>query len=124
METIEEWLKKNCIDEVEGIVADMAGIARGKFVPAAKFCRHEGMRLPESLFIQTVTGTYADTDVVGDADQDIQLRPDPSTIRMVPWANEPTAIIIHDCFFHDGAPVDISPRHVLRHVLDLYRQKG
>ena len=124
METIEEWLKKNGIDEVEGIVADMAGIARGKFVPADKFCRHEGMRLPESLFIQTVTGTYAETDVVSDADQDIELRPDPDTIRLVPWATEPTAIIIHDCFFHDGAPVDISPRHVLRHVLDLYRQKG
>jgi glutamine synthetase len=124
MNKIEAWLQSNGIDEVEGVVPDLAGIARGKFVPARQFCRQEGMRLPESMFIQTVAGTYADTDVVSDADQDIELRPDEDTIRPVPWAGEPTAIIIHDCFFHDGSPVDISPRYVLRHVLELYRKKG
>ena len=36
----------------------MAGIARGKVMPAEKFAEDEGMRLPESIFLQTVTGDY------------------------------------------------------------------
>jgi glutamine synthetase len=50
--------------------------------------------------------------------------PDPSTLRIVPWAVDPTAQVIHDCMHFDGTPVAISPRHVLRRVLDRYRAKG
>ena len=84
---IEQWLKERGISEVEGIVPDMAGVARGKFVPAKKF-RREGLKLPESVFIQTVTGEFSDTDLVDEVDRDMILRPDASTIRMVPWASE------------------------------------
>ncbi|MCW8845761.1 MAG: glutamine synthetase family protein [Gammaproteobacteria bacterium] len=120
---IEEWLKERGISEVEGIVPDMAGVARGKFVPANKF-RREGLKLPESVLIQTVTGECSDTDQVDEVDRDMILRPDASTIRMVPWASERTALVIHDCFTQDGDPIDISPRYVLRRVLDLYKAEG
>jgi len=52
------------------------------------------------------------------------LRPDPNSIRLVPWYPEPTAQVIADCFYHDGTPVEISCRHVLRRVLGLYESKG
>jgi len=120
---LEQWLKERGISEVEGVVPDMAGVARGKFVPAKKF-RREGLKLPESLFIQTVTGTYCDTELVESADRDMILRPDANTIRMVPWASERTALVIHDCFHQKGDPVDISPRYVLRKVMDLYKAEG
>jgi glutamine synthetase len=42
----------------------------------------------------------------------------------VPWAAEPTAQVIHDCFYSDGRRVMMAPRHVLRHVLELYEQRG
>ena len=42
----------------------------------------------------------------------------------MPWAAEPTAQVIHDSFYHDGRPVTMAPRYVLRHILDLYAQKG
>ena len=29
--------------------------------------------------------------------------PDPSTVRIVPWATDPTAQVIHDCYDKDGA---------------------
>jgi glutamine synthetase len=45
-------------------------------------------------------------------------------VRVVPWAAEPTAQVIHDCFYSDGRPVMMAPRHLLRHVLDLYAQRG
>ena len=42
----------------------------------------------------------------------------------MPWAAEPTAQVIHDCFYSDGRRVMMAPRHVLRHVLELYAQRG
>ena len=55
---IQQFFRDHGISEVEAIIPDMAGIARGKIMPAEKFAEDEGMRLPESIFLQTVTGDY------------------------------------------------------------------
>src|SRR3546814_7865474 len=52
------------------------------------------------------------------------LHPDPDTVRMVPWATDPTAQIIHDCCTKDGRPHELAPRNVLRRVLALYEGLG
>jgi glutamine synthetase len=123
---IHQFFRERGISEVEAIVPDMAGIARGKIMPAAKFAADAGMKLPESIFLQTVTGDYpADTgDAMSPAEIDIVLKPDVRTVRVVPWAGEPTAQVIHDCFYSDGRSVTMAPRQVLRHILDLYAQRG
>ena len=123
---IQQFFRDHGISEVEAIIPDMAGIARGKIMPAEKFAEDEGMRLPESIFLQTVTGDYPpDTcEAMSPAEIDIVLRADPKTVRVVPWAAEPTAQVIHDCFYSDGRRVMMAPRHVLRHVLELYAQRG
>ena len=36
-EQLQQWLVDHEIDEVEAVVPDMAGIARGKYMPARKF---------------------------------------------------------------------------------------
>jgi glutamine synthetase len=61
---------------------------------------------------------------VSDSAIDIYMQPDADTIRMVPWYSEPTAQVICDAFHLNDEPVTISPRHVLRRVLDLYKAKG
>jgi glutamine synthetase len=58
------------------------------------------------------------------SDIDIVLKADPKTVRVVPWAAEPTAQVIHDCFYGDGRPVTMAPRYVLRRVLELYEAHG
>ena len=123
---IQQFFRDHGISEVEAIIPDMAGIARGKIMPAEKFAEDEGMRLPESIFLQTVTGDYPpDTgDAMSPAEIDIVLKADPKTVRRVPWAAEPTAQVIHDCFYSDGRRVTMAPRHVLRNVLELYAQRG
>jgi glutamine synthetase len=123
---IAQFFRDHGIQEVEAIVPDMAGIARGKVMPAEKFAEDQGMRLPESIFLQTVTGDYPEdtASAMSPAEIDIILKPDPRTVRRVPWAAEPTAQVIHDCFYADGRRVKMAPREVLRHVLDLYAQKG
>src|ERR1700726_166020 len=123
--SIQQFLKEHGISEVEAIIPDMAGVARGKLMPAEKFAEEEGMRLPEAIFLQTVTGDYPDDQsAMNPSDIDIVLKADPKTVRVVPWAAEPTAQVIHDCFYSDGRPVMMAPRHLLRHVLDLYAQRG
>jgi glutamine synthetase len=130
MSTMEQWLREHEITEVECLVADLNGIGRGKILPAAKFIRsmvEDGLRLPEYVFIQTVTGDYADEDQreVGDPGlRDMRLRPDPGSLRLVPWYEEPTAQVISDCLRHDGTPVAMAPRQVLRRVLEAYAERG
>src|SRR6202171_405002 len=123
--TIQQFLREHGISEVEAIIPDMAGVARGKLMPAEKFAEEEGMRLPEAIFLQTSTGDYPDDQsAMNPSDIDIVLKADPKTVRVVPWAAEPTAQVIHDCYYSDGRPVMMAPRHLLRHVLDLYAQRG
>src|SRR5262249_43202588 len=85
----------------------------------------DGLRIPESIFVQTISGDYpADEEVTNPANSDVYLKPDAATLRLVPWYDEPTAQVIADCVYADGKPVDISPRGVLRGVLRLYEQRG
>jgi glutamine synthetase len=127
MADFRQWLRDHRVTEVECIVADVNGIARGKILPGDKFLRSledESLRLPESIFIQTYTGDYPDEDVTDPVDRDVVLRPDPNSVRLVPWYEEPTAQVIADCVYHGGEPVAISCRQVLRRVLGLYAARG
>jgi glutamine synthetase len=128
MSSLSEFIGQHRITEVECLVPDLSGIARGKILPAEKFLRilrERGLRMPEAIFIQTVTGEYPDDeDVTSPANFDIYMVPDERTIRLVPWYKEPTAQVISDCVYADGSPVDISPRWVLKRVLELYDERG
>jgi glutamine synthetase len=125
-QAIKDWLKQHQISEVEVLVPDMTGNARGKFIPAQQFLDLGDPKLPESIMIQTVTGEYSDDhwDFVEPTDTDMVLKPDASTLRVVPWAREPTAQIIHDCYNMDGELHPLSTRNILRKVLKLYEDEG
>ncbi|MBA6413993.1 glutamine synthetase [Parahaliea sp. F7430] len=123
---IKDWLKEHNISEVECLVPDMTGNARGKFIPAQQFLGLGHPKLPESIMIQTVTGEYSDDhwDFVEPTDADMILKPDLNTLRVVPWAREPTAQIIHDCYKPSGELHPLSSRTVLRNILALYEKDG
>ncbi|PLW70777.1 glutamine synthetase family protein [Pseudohalioglobus lutimaris] len=125
-QVIKDWLKQHQISEVEVLVPDMTGNARGKFIPAHQFLDQGEPRLPESIMVQSVTGEYCDEhwELVEPTDADMLLKPDPATMRVVPWAREPTAQIIHDCYTMGGELHPLSSRSVLRKVLDLYAAEG
>jgi len=121
---LDQWLDEHHITEVECLIPDMTGLARGKIVPRNKYRPAEGLRLPEAVLALTVTGDYPEQDFTSEADPDMRLIPDPHSVRLVPWANEPTAQIIHDCVAFDGTPADLSPRNVLKRILKLYDDAG
>ena len=125
---LEQWLNENRVTEVECLAPDLTGVARGKILPRAKFTEDRGMRLPEAIVAMGVTGEFPESgpyyDVINPNDVDMHLRPDPSTVRIVPWATDPTAQVIHDCYDKHGKLVPFAPRSVLRRVCDLYEQAG
>ena len=122
---MKDWIAKNQITEVECIVPDLAGAVRGKIMPASKFVDSSALRMPLSIFMQSVTGDYPEIfDSINPIDVDMLLKPDPNTLRLLPWAREPSAQVIHDCFDMQGKPIEISPRQVLRRVLALYQAEN
>ncbi|WP_439524814.1 glutamine synthetase family protein [Marivita sp.] len=121
------FLEGRRLDEVECIVADLPGIARGKAVPASKFARQEYFHLPDSIFFQTITGDWgeaADEDDGGFIERDMILRPDMSTATAAPWTGDWTLQVIHDAYDRKGKPVPYAPRNVLKRVVQLYRDQG
>jgi glutamine synthetase len=126
---MDDWLNAKRVTEIECLVPDLTGVARGKILPRAKFTEERGMRIPEAVLGMTVTGNTPLDDAAYDraisvTDRDMILKADPTTITTVPWAVDPTAQVIHDCYFADGELVDFAPRTVLRRVLKLYEKKG
>ncbi len=125
---LEHWLDANGVTEIECLVPDLTGVARGKILPRHKFTEDRGMRLPEAVVAMGVTGEFPEEgpyyDVINPTDRDMHLRPDPTTVRIVPWAADPTAQVIHDCYDRDGTLVPFAPRSVLRHVCGLYAERG
>ncbi|KQT88509.1 glutamine synthetase [Aurantimonas sp. Leaf443] len=122
-----EWLKVRGIDDVECITPDLAGVARGKMMPAKKFTGNTSLALPSALFMHTISGEYPEE--TGDFryspnDGDLKLVPDLSTLALVPWESDPTAQVICDLVDQSGAAVGYTPRNVLKRVLALYQNRG
>ena len=127
LEQARAWASAREITEIECLVPDLAGVARGKIMPASKFFDDPVMALPSSIFMQTISGEYPEETAefrYDPSDGDLELRPDFSTLCQVPWAHDPTAQVIHDAHFHDGRAVEIAPRQVLKRVIGLYRDEG
>ena len=115
-----QWLRARGIEDIECLVPDIAGVARGKMMPTQKFLSSSLMTMPSSIFAQTISGDYPDEDenFQHDAtDGDLFFHPDFSTLRIVPWETDPTAQIIHDATTRDGDVVGVAPRNVLKQVM-------
>ncbi len=124
---IEQWLNDNNVQDVEAVVHDLAGISRGKVMPAEKFIMamgSDGLRLPESLFGMTVDCGFITNEFITDLEEDVILVPDASSAGLVPWHDRVTALYVCDLKNKDGSPLALCPRQILRKVLSLYADKG
>ena len=124
-EAAKTYLEGRRLDEVECIVSDIPGIARGKAVPASKFGRQAYFHLPDSIFFQTITGDWsAMHDEETNVERDMVLKPDMSTASAAPWTGDWTLQVIHDAYDRSGDPIGYSPRNVLKRVVELYHKQG
>ncbi|MBJ3762749.1 glutamine synthetase [Maribius pontilimi] len=124
-EAAQAYLRGHRLDEVECIVSDLPGIARGKAMPASKFARQSRFFLPSSIFLQTITGDWADDGVDdGATEPDMILTPDYGTATAAPWTADWTLQVIHDLHLQSGEPVPFAPRNVLKSVVAAYHARG
>ena len=124
-EAARAYLEGRRLDEVECIISDLPGIARGKAMPAAKFARQDRFHLPDSIFYQTITGDWSEAaGEEGFIERDMVLKPDMSTATAAPWTGDWTLQVIHDAYDRTGKPIPYSPRNVLKRAVDLYRAQG
>ena len=131
METIdqilESWQQQEGIEWVRFELPDMHGTSRSKTIPI----RHASDYASRGLNMYGGASVLdSRSDVVGGtlyneerqyADQ--LLFPDPETGAVVPWA-EQTARLICDARWYDGSPLEATPRHVFRRVLERCRSMG
>lgn len=119
------YLEGRRLDEVECIISDLPGIARGKAVPASKFQRQDYFHLPDSIFYQTITGEWGEAaGEEGFIERDMILKPDMSTATAAPWTADWTLQVIHDAYDRKDQPIPFAPRNVLKRVCQLYRDQG
>lgn len=119
LETLAEKAASGAIDTVLVAMVDMQGRLMGKRYHVANFLEH-GHRethccnylLATDLVMSTPDGYAATSWAKGYGDY--VMRPDPATMRVLPWL-EGTALVLCDVLdHHTHAPVPHSPREMLR----------
>ncbi|SOC18729.1 glutamine synthetase family protein [Rhodobacter maris] len=120
----QDYIAGRRLDEVECIVGDIAGVARGKAMPASKFAYQDRFFLPNSIFLQTITGEWADNPMGAFTEPDMILTPDWTTASAAPWTADITLQVIHDVNDQQGNPVPVAPRNVLKRIVSLYEAEG
>ncbi|MGN6549647.1 MAG: glutamine synthetase family protein [Pararhizobium sp.] len=122
-----DWLRWRGIEDIECITPDLAGVPRGKMMPTSKFVSNTSLSLPSAVFRHTISGDYPEETEsfrYDPHDGDLKLTPDLATLSIVPWESDPTAQVICDIVDTAGNTVTYTPRNVLKHVLDLYAERG
>lgn len=114
--------------------ADQHGLLHAKTLPAERWpeLAAEGVAMPASLLAKDTGGTYAvglwapsglpTLDALLGA-QDLILRPDPATLRLLPWAPG-TAWVLSDLELVDGTPIGLCSRRLCRQATDALAALG
>jgi glutamine synthetase len=123
-----EQIRRHDIHSVRVVFADQHGLLRGKTVAATSMERafEHGIGVPGSLLHKDTGNTYA-IDLwkpSGDATLDalvgarnVVMRPDPSTLRQLPWADG-TAIVLSDLESDSGQAIPHSTRGICARAVE------
>ncbi|MDO8703149.1 MAG: glutamine synthetase family protein, partial [Undibacterium sp.] len=91
---------------------------------ARSFAKGDELRIAQAIPMQAITGDYSYHPIFPDADPDIRLVPDYSTLKPIPWSSVPRAFALHDCVELSGVLCPFAPRSVLKNVLARYAAAG
>ncbi len=127
LKELEDWLRRNRVQDVACLVPDLTGAARGKTMTPALFLngiKNKSLRIPETVYAISVQGEIIFSPAVATTERDLVMVPDLSTIHLAPWNNDPTASLICDSMTDQGVATAIAPRQVLRNVVKLFAEQG
>ncbi|MDO9194714.1 MAG: glutamine synthetase family protein [Undibacterium sp.] len=121
---LQNFFQQRGIRDVECLFPDVSGYPRGKLMPARSFAKGDELRIAQAIPMQAITGDYSYHPIFPDADPDIRLVPDYSTLKPIPWSSVPRAFALHDCVELSGVLCPFAPRSVLKNVLARYAAAG
>ena len=130
--TFADHLRRRGVDTVILAGADTHGIMRGKRIPIAELARaaEHGIALCEVIWALPVDESepvQPPPEYAGYFPRagypDMLAFPDLETARVVPW-HEHTALVLCDFVDGDGSTISLSPRAVLRSVVERARSMG
>lgn len=121
------FLRKNPgVDVMELLVADLAGVLRGKRVRGDEFRKifDQGFCLPGGTVLLSTLGDVVSgmAYTADDGDPDIDVRIVPGSLSAVPWASRPTAQALFRFYTRDGKPFFADPRQVLERAAEPLRK--
>lgn len=123
---LRDSLTEQGIDVLRFIYADVLGIARSKDVLVSQLDKaaHNGPAFCQGVWVTTTGGDVLDAvNIASDGLQDLISSIEPDTITPLPF--EPgVAYVIADALNPDRSPNLISPRTVLKKVIDEYNALG
>lgn len=125
---VAERVEKDGIEIVRLSFPDVHGILRGKTVlpPSLPSALSDGLSLTSTLLLKdtshrTVVPVFSAGAGVGMSElqgaADIVMVPDPSTFRVLPWADR-TGWMLCDLYYPDGRPVLFATRTLARNMLE------
>jgi glutamine synthetase len=126
---LKDFVQEHSIHTVKIGAVDLDGLWRGKRISRDYFV--DSVHATGTNICNILFGWDIDDEPIPDLNYtgwdtgypDVNLRPDLSTLRVVPW--EPgTASVICDLYERDGRPVELSPRELLKSMIALARTHG
>jgi glutamine synthetase len=123
LERLRELVDDGTVDTILVAITDMQGRLQGKRCAAEYFLNEVVPHATEAcnyLLAVDVDMNTVDGYEISSWDRgygDFVLRPDMSTLRLIPW-HPGTALVLADVERVEGGPVPVSPRQVLRRQLD------
>lgn len=115
-------------DRIEMMLCDINAVLRGKWLPGDAVGKLEAgsVRLPYSTYAPAIMGNEVEATglgiVVGDPDG--VLVPVPGTLKPVPWMPGNVAQLQVEMLTPEGGASPISPREILKSMLDRYAARG
>ncbi len=129
MAELESFLNQHLdIEQFDVLLADLNGVLRGKRLPrsAMKKLYTDGLLLPRSLFASDIEGDTVDETMLGikSGDIDCTVWPIAGSLKVVPWADTPSAQVLGTMVDADGNTLTYTPRAVLSNTIEKFSTLG